>query len=70
MVGFQAMLELNNLKRVAEKLDPERDEDKKSLIEITDRQFEVNMLDIMLNSYYLRSSKRLHIGIFNCKIII
>lgn len=51
MFGFQAMFELNNLKRVAEKLDPERDEDKKRLIEITDRQFEVNMLDIMLKSY-------------------
>lgn len=36
-----AMLELNNLKRLAEKLDPERNEDKKRLIEITDRQFEV-----------------------------
>lgn len=51
MVGFQAMLELNNLKRVAEKLDPERDADKKRLIEITDRQFEVNMLDIILKSH-------------------
>lgn len=35
------MLEYNNLKRIAEKLDPERDADKTRLVEITDRQFEV-----------------------------
>lgn len=38
------MLEYNNLKRVAEKIDPERDANKKRLIEITDHQFEVNLL--------------------------
>jgi len=32
------------LKKIAEKLDPERDADKKRLLEITDRQFEVNIL--------------------------
>lgn len=36
------MLDYNNLKRISEKVDPERDADKKKLIEITDRQFEVS----------------------------
>jgi len=38
------MLEYNNLKRIAEKLELERDADKKRLIEMTDHQFEVNIL--------------------------
>ncbi|XP_027853547.2 kinetochore protein NDC80 homolog [Aphis gossypii] len=35
-----AELEYNKLKKIAEKLDPEREADKKRLLEITDRQFE------------------------------
>jgi len=34
-------LEYNKLKKIAEKLEPEREADKKRLLEITDRQFEV-----------------------------
>lgn len=37
------MLEFNNLKRIADKLEPDRDSDKKRLIEITERKFEVNI---------------------------
>ncbi|XP_015376348.1 PREDICTED: kinetochore protein NDC80 homolog [Diuraphis noxia] len=39
-----AELEYNKLKKIAEKLGPERDADKKRLLEITDRQFEVIMI--------------------------
>jgi len=35
------------LKKIAEKLDPERDADKKRLLEITNRQFEVNIILIL-----------------------
>lgn len=38
------MLDYNNLKRVAEKIEPERDANKKRLIEVTERQFEVNIM--------------------------
>jgi len=38
------MLEYNKFKKIAEKLDPERDIDKNRLIEITDHQFEVCIL--------------------------
>jgi len=36
------------LKKIAEKLDPERDADKKRLLEITDRQFEVIIIFMFL----------------------
>jgi len=36
------------LKKIAEKLDPERDADKKRLLEITDRQFEVIIILMFL----------------------
>lgn len=38
------MQECNNLKRIAETLGPERDAIKNHLIEITNKQFEVNLL--------------------------
>lgn len=36
------------MKKIAEKLDPERDADKKRLLEITDRQFEVIIILMFL----------------------
>lgn len=38
------ILNNDNLKRVADKLDPERNDEKKQLREISERQFEVNIL--------------------------
>lgn len=38
------MLEYNNLKRIAEKLELEWDADKKRLIEMTEHHFEVNIV--------------------------
>lgn len=46
------MLEHNNLKRIADKLNPDYDDDKKSLIEISERQFEVNLIVIVYKSLY------------------
>jgi len=44
------------LKKLAEKLGPERDADKKRLLEITDRQFEVIMILIFL-MFIVRKAK-------------
>lgn len=45
LILIQAKLEYNNFKRIAAKLEPERDSDKKRLTEVTDRQFEVTKIN-------------------------
>lgn len=55
----QAQLEYNKLKILAEKLDFERDANKKRLLEITDHQFKVNTILIHIHVLFFINSRQI-----------